>query len=62
LNPRAWVNDTVMDFWFRWIVQHEPYDQELLILTSHFYNALIEKDGVLEVSHWMQNCEILLIP
>jgi hypothetical protein len=20
LNPRAWVNDTVMDFWFRWIV------------------------------------------
>jgi Ulp1 family protease len=51
-----------MDFWFRWIVQHEPYDQELLILTSHFYNALIEKDGVLEVSHWMQNCEILLIP
>jgi Ulp1 family protease len=61
LNPQTYVNDTVIDFWFRWFSRTEPYAKSnVLLLTSHFYSTLLER-GVAEVSQWMhrRNIEVL---
>ena len=58
LKPRTWVNDTVVDFWFRWIARNEPFHNDVLTLTSHFYSTLRKKDGLQQVSQWMQSQKI----
>jgi Ulp1 family protease len=54
LKPRTWVNDTVIDFWFHWIARNEPFYNNVLTLTSHFFSTLRNKNGVEEVSRWMR--------
>jgi Ulp1 family protease len=58
LNPRTWINDTVVDSWFRWIARNEPFDDVVISFTSHFYSTLITSNGHLEVSRWMHNQDI----
>jgi hypothetical protein len=45
LNPRTWINDTVVDFWFRWIARNEPFDNVVISFTSHFYSTLIKSNS-----------------
>jgi Ulp1 family protease len=58
LNPQAYVNNTVIDFWFRWFSRTEPYAKSnVLLLTSHFHSTLLKR-GVVEVSQWTRNHNI----
>jgi len=45
LNPRTWINDTVVDSWFRWIARNEPFDDVVISFTSHFYSTLIKSNS-----------------
>jgi hypothetical protein len=45
LNPRTWINDTVVDSWFRWIARNEPFDNVVISFTSHFYSTLIKSNS-----------------
>jgi Ulp1 family protease len=58
LNPKAYENNTVIDFWFRCFSRTEPHAKSnVLLLTSHFYLTLL-KHGVEEVSQWICNRNI----
>ncbi len=40
LLPKKLLNDTLIDFWVRWITQNQPFtDTNVLTFTSHFYST-----------------------
>ena len=53
LLPKKLLNDTLIDFWVRWIARNQPFtDTNVLTFTSHFYSTL-RTDGVQAVSRWV---------
>jgi len=53
LEPEEFLNDTIIDFWMRWIWRKEIHDSESVVhfFISHFFTALRE-DGPKAVSSW----------
>jgi hypothetical protein len=55
LNPKGWLNDTLIDFWMRWITRMEfRVDSSVHVFSTHFYTKL-EDEGVNEVLSWTAN-------
>ena len=52
LLPRTYVNDTIIDFWFRWITRKEyPHKSTVHCFTTHFYTTLLDQ-GCEGVTRW----------
>ena len=55
LNPKGWLNDTLIDFWLHWITRMEfRVDSCVHVFSTHFYTKL-EDEGVNEVLSWTTN-------
>mmetsp|Transcript_3548 Transcript_3548/g.9364 ORF Transcript_3548/g.9364 Transcript_3548/m.9364 type:complete len:1591 (-) Transcript_3548:489-5261(-) len=52
LEPGEFLNDTLIDFWMRWIWRHDnPITSPVYFFTSHFFTTLLE-EGPEAVSSW----------
>jgi len=60
LRPYEFLNDTLIDFWMRWIWRRERHcisQSAVHFFTSHFYTTLFE-DGISAVSSWTKKKSI----
>ncbi len=59
LNPFAYVNDNIIDFWVLWITRHYTISESKVVtFASHFYDKLRDINGVEKDSHWTENRKI----
>eukprot|EP00934_Nitzschia_sp_Nitz4_P002048 Nitzschia sp. Nitz4//scaffold80_size88189//71589//78338//NITZ4_005093-RA/size88189-processed-gene-0.64-mRNA-1//1//CDS//3329558648//2048//frame0 len=60
LEPREWLNDSLVDFWMQWISRDNPATSSPFhFFTSHFYSTLEDK-GPEAVASWTERKKISL--
>ena len=57
LNDGEYLNDTVVDFYLRYLIETIPTKYSFYAFTSFFYNSLVE-GGYEKVSKWTKNVDL----